>query len=220
MTALQFILLMALATVAASGQPASSQQAAPQTEPVPASCSVTRRPAKVFVPPSPYQRETSEASCFWLGTEKLWTEVCEPMIWHWTPHQPGHEQEIQPLTAKTFWFRVGYDWRSEPQPKLTITGRRIDGAAPPLMVMTWPRRNATPAQATNAIMDRSGRGAMVTGVYVPVAGCWEITGDYEGDKLSFVVWVEPAKPTITSSIADQLSLHVGLKVRHPGIAGR
>ena len=115
------------------------------------------------------------------------------MVWQWAPHQPGHEQ-VQPLTAKIFWYRVGYDWRAEPQPRLTITGRRLDGPAPPLMVMTWPRRNAAPAQASNAIMDDSGKGAMLTGVYVPVPGCWEITGDYEGDKLSFVVWVVPEKP--------------------------
>ena len=195
MTALQVILLMALATVPSSGQPASSRQASPQTEPVPASCPVTRRPAKVFVPPSPYQRETSDRRCFWLGTEKLWTELCEPMSWQWAPHQPGHEQEVQPLTNKRSWLRVGYDWRVEPQPKLTIAGRRLDGPSAPLMVMTWPRGNGAPAQATNAILDNTGRGAMLTGVYVPVPGCWEITGDYEGDKLSFVVWLEPAKPT-------------------------
>lgn len=47
--------------------------------------------------------------------------------------------------------------------------------------------------ATNAIID-SERGAMLTGVHVPTPGCWEITGDYEGDKLSFVVWVEQPKP--------------------------
>jgi hypothetical protein len=115
------------------------------------------------------------------------------MIWGWTPHQPGHEQEVQPLTAKIFWWRVGYDWRAEPQPNLTIAGRRLDGPAPPLMVMTWPRRDAAPAQATNAIMGHTS--AMLTGIYVPTPGCWEITGDYQGDKLSFVVWVEPAKST-------------------------
>jgi hypothetical protein len=187
MTVLRFVLVIALAASTASGQ-----QASPQTESVPAACPVTRRPAKAFAPPAPYETEMPE-KCFWLGTEKLWTGLCEPMIWQWAPHQPGHEQEVQPLTEKTFWYRVGYDWRTEPQPKLTIMGRRLDGPAPTLMVMTWPRRNAPPAQATNAIIDNSGRGAMLTGIYVPVPGCWEITGDYEGDKLSFVVWVTPVK---------------------------
>jgi len=30
---------------------------------------------------------------------------------------------------------------------------------------------------------------MVAGVFIPTLGCWEITGDYKGDKLSYVVWV-------------------------------
>jgi hypothetical protein len=30
---------------------------------------------------------------------------------------------------------------------------------------------------------------MLTGVYTPTPGCWEITGDYKGQKLSYVVWV-------------------------------
>ena len=36
---------------------------------------------------------------------------------------------------------------------------------------------------------------MLTGVYVPAPGCWEITREYDGNKLSFVVWVEPSKST-------------------------
>jgi hypothetical protein len=38
-------------------------------------------------------------------------------------HRPGHEQD---LTAKIFWFRVGYDYHTEPIPKLEVTGRRLD----------------------------------------------------------------------------------------------
>jgi hypothetical protein len=30
---------------------------------------------------------------------------------------------------------------------------------------------------------------MVTGVNFPTLGCWEVTGDYHGDNLTFVVWV-------------------------------
>jgi hypothetical protein len=145
----------------------------------PATCPVPRPPAKAFVPPAPYPTELPE-NAFWLGTEKLWIVLVNPEIWEWAPHKPGHEQEVQPLTQKVFWFRVGYDYRAEPRPKLKVTGRRLDGPAPPLMVMP----------ATNAY---TGISSMLTGVYVPAPGCWEITGDYEGDKLSFVVWVEPAK---------------------------
>jgi hypothetical protein len=99
------------------------------------------------------------------------------------PHQPGHEQEVQPLTAKIFWMRLGYDSRAEPRPPIKVTGRRLDGPVPPLLVL--PPTNA---------FQRPGS-AMLTGVYVPTPGCWEITGDYDGNKLSFVVWVEQAKST-------------------------
>src|SRR5262249_52379382 len=124
---------------------------------------------------------------FFIGSEKLWTEIGESMIWEWRPHRPGHEQD---LTAKIFWFREDYDWRTEPVPKLRVTGRRLDGPAPPLMNPQGP--------ATNAIID-TWRGAMLTGVWMPAPGCWEITGNYEGDKLSFNVWVVAAKPESTQA---------------------
>lgn len=73
---------------------------------------------------------------------------------------------------------MGYSWLKEPVPKLRVTGRRLDGYAPALMTPQGP--------ATHAIMD-SEKGAMLTGVYVPTPGCCEITGDYEGDKVRFVV---------------------------------
>ncbi len=187
MTILRFAQVIALAALTASWQQTFAQQAPPQPESgTPASCPVTSRTAKAFMPPAPYPTEISENS-FWLGTEKLWTSLVEPTIWHWAPRQPGHEREAQPLTAKMFWGRAGYDWRSEPYPKLSITGRRLDGPAPPLVLLEF-----NGGHATNAILGEK-IGAMVTGFYVPTPGCWEITGDYLGDKLSFVVWVTPAK---------------------------
>ena len=181
MIALRLVLVMTLVVLAASAQQ-TSQPASPQTESVPASCPLTSRPAQAFIPPADYHPEKLPENIFLIGTEKLWTSMREPMVWQWMPHRSGHEQD---LTAKVFWFRVGYSWRTEPVPKIKVTGKRLDGPAPPLMLPQGP--------ATNAIMDNSGRGTMLTGVYVPVPGCWEITGDYQGDKLSFVVWVEPLK---------------------------
>jgi hypothetical protein len=115
---------------------------------------------------------------FWLGTDRLFTEAAESITWFWTPHEPGHEHEAEPLTGKIFWFRAGYDHRTEPFPKIKITGRRLDGPTSPVMV-----------HYTHAVMGPTS--SMLTGVYVPTPGCWEITGDYEGDKVSFVVWVKP-----------------------------
>ena len=79
---------------------------------------------------------------------------------------------------KLFWWRQGYDWRAEPQPPLTVTGRQIDGSAPPLVA----------SKATNAFADDIGS-AMLVGVDIPTTGCWEITGHLKGAALSFVVWI-------------------------------
>jgi hypothetical protein len=52
--------------------------------------------------------------------------------------------------------------------------RRLDAPATPFIV-----DHADPAFLKNS--------AMLTGIDIPTVGCWEITGDYKGDKLSFVV---------------------------------
>jgi hypothetical protein len=178
MIELRLILITALAALTANAQQTSSQPASPETETVPSWCFVTPRPATEFTPPAD-DSEKLPKDLFYIGSEKLWTVITEPMIWHWRPHRPGHE--LDP-TEKIFWYRVGYKARKEPIPKLRVTGRRLDGPAPALVTPQGP--------ATNAIM--GSQNAMLTGVYVPTPGCWEITGDYEGDRLSFVVWVEPA----------------------------
>jgi hypothetical protein len=83
------------------------------------------------------------------------------------------------LTTKIFWWSVDYDRHREGNADLKVTGRRLDGDAPPLLTLP----------TTNAL--GSPYDAMLTGVYVPTPGCWEITGDYKGQKLSFVVWLQP-----------------------------
>ncbi len=186
MNGLRLVLVMAFAAMTANAQQTSSQQVPPHAPYIPASCPVTTRPAYAFIPPGDYPTELPQ-DYFWMGTDKLWTEIREGMTWEWRPHRPGHEGEVQPLTVKIFWFRLGYDYRTEPHPKIKVTGKRLDGPAPPLMVMQ---------PATHALFVPLP--AMLTGVFVPMPGCWEITGDYEGDKLSFVVWVAESKQLAAS----------------------
>lgn len=147
---------------------------------VPASCPVTVPPATPFVPPSPYPSEVRE-NTFWLGTEKLWTILLKSGVWRrWEPREAGKENRVQPLTEKTVWLSVDFDLRKEPHPDLKVTGRRLDGDARPLLT-TEATNGFTGPTAENA--------AMVVGVYVPTPGCWEFTGEYRGQKLSYVVWV-------------------------------
>jgi hypothetical protein len=80
--------------------------------------------------------------------------------------------------TETRWWRQGYDWRTENPPELKVSGRRLDGPAPPLYA----------DRASAAFIKIP---AMVTGIDIPTVGCWEITAKSKGDKLSFVVWVVP-----------------------------
>jgi len=57
---------------------------------------------------------------------------------------------------------------------------RVDGPAKALVA----------SSATNAFASDIGS-AMLVGVEMPAAGCWEITGHYKEQRLSFVVWVAP-----------------------------
>lgn len=185
MTFLRSVLFTILIAMTANAQKPSSQPALPQADTVPDSCKFIPRPAREFMPPPDFRIEKLPVGFFYIGSEKLWTTIGERMIWEWRPHRPGHELD---LTQKIFWFRLGYSWRREPVPKLRVTGRRLDGPAPALTTPQGPATNAF----TNENNEYSG--AMLTGVYLPTPGCWEITGDYEGDKLSFVVWASRAKP--------------------------
>ena len=140
---------------------AKARQASP-----PESCPVTRPPNPPFTPPPPYP--PVPGSRFWYGTEALWTWLPADGTW-------------QILRDKSFWWRVGYDWRTEQQPRLKVTGRRLDAPAPPF-VDSGP--------ATNGYRDDIGA-FMLTMVDLATPGCWEITGEYAGTQLSFVVWVTP-----------------------------
>lgn len=177
MIAFRFVLVTVLVAATAMGQQNSVQQPS-NPHAAPASCPVSTPPEHPFTPPTALALDQND---FWLGTEKLWTNLSKSGTWEWQPHKPGHEHQVQPLTSKIFWMSVDYDRRTEPYPNITVTGRRLDGAAPPLLLLP----------ATHAFL--GAETAMLTGVYVPSPGCWEITGQYRDQKLSFVVWLAPLK---------------------------
>ena len=175
MTVLRILLLISLVGLAAMGQQNAPRQAVVR----PASCPATAPPAVPFTPPAAYEMDDYQTG-FWLGTDKLWTALPKAgVVWGWAPRPPGQELDVQPLTAKTFWASVDFNYKEEYPPQIKVTGKRLDGDAPPLRTM----------RATNAFPGPAA--AMLVGVYVPTPGCWEITAEYRGEKLSYVVWVTP-----------------------------
>jgi hypothetical protein len=139
----------------------------------PDSCPVTRAPEPRFTPPSPFPRYP-ESGFFWHGTSSLWTAVPVSRTWENLPH------DEQGYTQKVFWWNENYFWRSEPQPELTVTGERLDAPTPALHA----------SKATNGFHPTL-QSFMLVGVEIPTPGCWQITAEYKGSQLSFVVWVAP-----------------------------
>jgi len=84
------------------------------------------------------------------------------------------EQNDYPLTATEDGVKVG--WFRPAGAPLEVSGRRIDGEAPPLTADV-PASYPTRFQAS--------------GLYFPTEGCWEVTAKAEKSELTFVVWVEP-----------------------------
>jgi len=154
----------------------SVAQKRPSIPHVPSSCPVTKAVDHPFVPPAPYAEKPSVGQ-FWFGTDRLWTTLPMTGTWwglpHYTPTDPTYRQKLP------FW-RQGYDPHTEPQPNLTVTGRRIDGPAGPLQ--SDGKANGSWTKDDQFIM---------TGINLPTLGCWEITGHYENDELTFVIWVAP-----------------------------
>lgn len=156
---------------------ASVSQSSKAMNAVPDSCPVTRpHRTSLFVPPFPFPA-TASPGTFWFGTDKLWTSLPADGTWKGLPHyKPGDPTFRQKLA---FW-RQGYDPHAEPRPNLTVSGRRIDSQAGPLQ--SDGKGNGSWTRDDQFIM---------TGINLPTTGCWEITGRYENDELTFVVWVAP-----------------------------
>jgi hypothetical protein len=132
---------------------------------------VTQPPDPPFTPPASYGAPVENE--FWYGSEELWTMLPNDGVWRDLPlNEAGY-------TQKVVWWRQGYDWQEDPEPDLTVTGRRLDGEAPPLVA----------SKATNGFHPDL-KSFMLVGVDIPTAGCWEISGETSGQALSFVIWVQ------------------------------
>jgi hypothetical protein len=140
----------------------------------PASCPTTRPPDPPFVPPAPYSPTPPSVvdDQFWYGTNQLWTALNADGTWPMVKGRNGVRSD------KSFWWRQGYDWRTETEPELRVTGRRLDAPAPAV----------TSSGAGNGYEQFMGA-FMLLCLELPAGGCWELTGRYAGRSLRFVVWV-------------------------------
>jgi hypothetical protein len=139
---------------------------------VPETCPVTKPSDHLFVPPSPERASLPSPKVFWYGTGRFWTFLPPEGIW--------------PMGQKTWWFReewVRYDGANRWIPKkeaaqLRVTARRLDGPAPPTQI---PRADSA--------YRNDWKGFLVNEINFPTTGCWEISGKYEDDELTYVEWI-------------------------------
>jgi hypothetical protein len=140
-----------------------------------AQCPVT---SQTFTSPAPYS-ESPMAGGFWHGTASLWTWVANDAGW-WR----GPAGSDVPYRAKLVYWRAGFDSDKETDPKLTVVGTRLDAPAP---VVRAGRASAVRFPEGSS----PGNMAMMTGIDLPAAGCWEIAAHYKGETVSVVVSLKP-----------------------------
>lgn len=177
---LLFGLIIGSLLLAACGLPLAAREpdatpAMPTARPRSAmdACPVTQPPNLPFLPPEPYPPQAPSGE-FWYGTDALWTALSPAGRWEALPEgQQGYSQKL-------FLWSEGYDPAREPQPPITVSGRRLDGDARPFET----------SGGTNGYHADMGQ-FMLIGLSVPAAGCWELTARYNEASLSFIVWVAP-----------------------------
>ncbi|MDH5607256.1 MAG: hypothetical protein OEY93_10235 [Anaerolineae bacterium] len=130
-----------------------------------AGCPVTA-PSKRFINPL-----EDYPSHFWYGTEALWTILPNDGIWRLSFGEEGFGQ-------KTFWWGEELSREEEPSPDLRVLAKKING------------NEIIEGEKVTYGYHEKLRSFILVGLDFPTAGCWEITGRYREDSLSFVIIVE------------------------------
>jgi hypothetical protein len=135
-----------------------------------ASIAVAACPVTLPLGPAPSGHERPFASSeLAFGNSDLWVVPLQPDgVIRADPRSVGDDGSMR---QKFGWYRVA-------EGTLSITGRRLDGAA--------QRVSATVPDGYG------GSGFQASDVVFPMAGCWEITGTVGDASLSFVTVVVPA----------------------------
>lgn len=111
---------------------------------------------------------------FWHGSETLWTMLPKSGQWEQLPlSEYGYGNKL-------VWWSPGYDWQNEPEPIFELVAKPLEKLG----------EEYHHEEATNMYTGDLGS-AILIGVQFPYAGCWEITGNYRGESVSYVVEIIP-----------------------------
>jgi hypothetical protein len=145
----------------------------PSSSPTDPPCAVTRPTAPFFVPPDRFLPAPPRShGAEWYGTDALWTSLDrDGEIWRDLPVGPSG------WVQKTVWWSADWDPGAEPEPAITVSGRRLDA---PGTFAFGPGTNASAPDINTAMM---------VGIDIPEPGCWQITAEYRDASLTFVALV-------------------------------
>ena len=174
------LLLVALGVCAGSQTVAASNT----VDEVPPACPVTTPTNPSFVPSLSNPLQISRDR-LWYGSDVLWIALPVSGVWTVGRYASGEPAFRQKLLS----YRKGYNAIDAPNPPLMITGKRLDGPAPPLGV-DGPH---------GAWVGEPRQQFMTTTFNIPATGCWRITGQYQLDKRTFVVWVQDSSAAGSSA---------------------
>jgi hypothetical protein len=111
----------------------------------------------------------------WYGSEVLAVILPPDGIW-------GGTEELH-YRGKLFWWSYGFEPGTESH--LKVSGHRLDATA----------LAANVSRPSSAYAASLGGWAMLVAVEFPSTGCWRISGEYNGQRLSFIVDVSDLSPT-------------------------
>lgn len=145
---------------------------AEEQTPIPDDCPVTLPTEPLYVPPG--QKAAEPGGVFLYGTDALFTQIYSDGRWRGIKSESGTRN-------KSAWFRKDAEWGGERPYQLVVTVKRMDAKRP---MLTVPR-------VTNMLVGKEQEEvAMLLMIELPERGCWEVTGNYKSDSLSFVVWLD------------------------------
>jgi hypothetical protein len=140
----------------------------------PANCRVTLPSDGIYEPPPPVGLSKAPDQ-FYFGTEGLWTVLPADGTWRGSfRSKPGDFV----YDNKFPWFRTRVAF-SEKDGPLTVRGKRLDGPAPSFIETLY----------AVALPGKDGNAMIMGGISIPVFGCWEVTGHYKDQELTFTIWV-------------------------------
>lgn len=140
---------------------------------VPESCPVTVPGDNAFSPASETPEGPPEVyDEVWYGTPDLWTMI----------NPQGEINSKRWLQGdRTFWWSKLYSPGDTAE--FTLSAEHLSGSAPTVIESTQLGRGFNPFM----LMPTHESVTMVA-VELPEPGCWEITANYKGTDLSYVVW--------------------------------